>query len=93
MIASPMLEVKRLNVAYGLAKVLFDLELQVRVGEVAVLLGRNGAGKSTCLKAIMGLVRPSRGEIRFEGRRIEQLEPYQIARMSPRTAASSPISP
>ena len=76
-----MLEVKRLNVAYGLARVLFDLELEVRAGEVAVLLGRNGAGKSTCLKAIMGLVRPSRGEIRFEGRRIEQLEPYQIARL------------
>lgn len=76
-----MLEVKRLNVAYGLARVLFDLELEVRAGEVAVLLGRNGAGKSTCLKAIMGLVPPSSGEIRFDGHRIERLEPYRIARL------------
>ena len=66
MIASPMLEVKGLNVAYGLAKVLFDLGLEVRAGEVAVLLGRNGAGKSTCLKAVMGLVPSSSGEIRFD---------------------------
>lgn len=78
---SPMLEVKGLNVAYGLARVLFDVEFEVRQGEVAVLLGRNGAGKSTCLKAIMGLVPPSSGEIRFDGRRIERLEPYRIARL------------
>lgn len=76
-----MLEVKRLNVAYAQAQVLFDLALDVRAGEVAVLLGRNGAGKSTCLKAIMGLVPPSSGEISFAGRRIERLEPYQIARL------------
>jgi len=76
-----MLEVKRLNVAYGQAQVLFDLALDVRAGEVAVLLGRNGAGKSTCLKAIMGLVPPSSGEISLAGRRIERLEPYQIARL------------
>ena len=81
MIASPMIEIKRLNVAYGLAKVLFDVELEVRAGEVAVLLGRNGAGKSTCLKAVMGLVPAASGEIRFDGRRIERLEPYQIARL------------
>jgi branched-chain amino acid transport system ATP-binding protein len=76
-----MLDVKRLNVAYGLAQVLFDLALEARAGEVAVLLGRNGAGKSTCLKAIMGLVPPLSGEIRFEGRRIDRLEPFQIARL------------
>ena len=76
-----MLEVKRLNVAYGQAQVLFDFALDVRAGEVAVLLGRNGAGKSTCLKAIMGLVPPSSGAISFAGRRIERLEPYRIARL------------
>jgi branched-chain amino acid transport system ATP-binding protein len=76
-----MLEVKQLSVAYGLAQVLFDLELDVRAGEVAVLLGRNGAGKSTCLKSIIGLLRPLSGEIRFEGRRIDRLEPFQIARL------------
>ena len=76
-----MLEVKQLNVAYGLAQVLFDLTLEARAGEVAVLLGRNGAGKSTCLKSVMGLLPPSRGEIRLEGRRIDRLEPFQIARL------------
>ena len=76
-----MLEVSRLNAAYGRAHVLFDLELQARAGEVSVLLGRNGAGKSTTLKAIMGLLRPQAGEILFEGRRIDRLQPYQIARL------------
>ena len=76
-----MLEVSRLNAAYGRAHVLFDLQLQARTGEVSVLLGRNGAGKSTTLKAIMGLLRPQAGEILFEGRRIDRLQPYQIARL------------
>ena len=76
-----MLEIERLNVAYGLAQVLFDLTLDVGAGEVAVLLGRNGAGKSTCLKSIMGLLRPLSGAIRFDGRRIDQLQPFQIARL------------
>jgi branched-chain amino acid transport system ATP-binding protein len=76
-----MIEVSRLNVAYGLAQILFELELGVPAGEVAVLLGRNGAGKSTCLKSIMGLLHPLSGEIRFEGHRIDRLEPFQIARL------------
>jgi branched-chain amino acid transport system ATP-binding protein len=76
-----MLEVSGLNAAYGRAHVLFDLQLQARTGEVSVLLGRNGAGKSTTLKSIMGLVRAQAGEIRFEGRRIDRLQPYQIARL------------
>jgi branched-chain amino acid transport system ATP-binding protein len=76
-----MLEVSGLNAAYGRAHVLFDLQLQARTGEVSVLLGRNGAGKSTTLKAIMGLLRPQAGEILFEGRRIDRLQPYQIARL------------
>ena len=76
-----MLEVSGLNAAYGRAHVLFDLQLQVRAGEVSVLLGRNGAGKSTTLKAIMGLLRPQAGEILFDGRRIDRLQPYQIARL------------
>ena len=76
-----MLEVRHLNAGYGRAQVLFDLELELRAGEVAVLAGRNGAGKSTALKAIMGLVEPSSGEVRFQGRRIERLEPFEIARL------------
>ena len=75
-----MLEVKGLNAAYGRARILFDLELEARSGEVAVLLGRNGAGKSTALKALIGILRPLSGEIRFEGRRIDGLQPHQIAR-------------
>lgn len=76
-----MLEVRHLDAGYGRAQVLFDLCLELRDGEVAVLAGRNGAGKSTTLKAIMGLIRPSAGEVRFRGHRIERLEPFEIARL------------
>ena len=76
-----MLEVKRLNAGYGRARVLFDLDLAAERGEVVALLGRNGAGKSTTVKAIMGLVPPLSGEIHFAGRRIDGLEPYEIARL------------
>jgi branched-chain amino acid transport system ATP-binding protein len=76
-----MLEVKGVNSAYGRAQILYDLSLSAQRGEVVVLLGRNGAGKSTTLKTLIGLVRPLAGEISFGGRRIERLEPYQIARL------------
>jgi len=76
-----MLEVKGLNVAYGQAHILFDVALTAVAGEVVVLLGRNGAGKSTTLKAAMGLVRSLSGEIHFLGHRIDRLEPFEIARL------------
>jgi branched-chain amino acid transport system ATP-binding protein len=76
-----MLEVAGLNAAYGQAQILFDVELKAGPGEVVVLLGRNGAGKSTTLKALIGLVRPQSGEVRFHGQRIDRLEPFQIARL------------
>jgi len=76
-----MLELRRLNAGYGRAQVLFDLALELHAGEVAVLAGRNGAGKSTTLKAIMGLVAPSSGEVLFQGRRIDGLEPFEVARL------------
>ena len=76
-----MLEVTRLNAGYGPARVLFDANLQARPGEVVALLGRNGAGKSTLLKALMGLVERFSGEVRFDGRRIDRLEPFEIARL------------
>jgi branched-chain amino acid transport system ATP-binding protein len=76
-----MLEVRGLTAAYGKAQVLFGLDFIARAGEVLVLLGRNGAGKSTALKRIMGLVPPQSGEIRFGGARIDTLPPYRIARL------------
>ena len=76
-----MLEVYGLNAAYGRAQILFDLAFEARAGEVAVLLGRNGAGKSTTLKSIIGLLRPRSGEVRFAGRPVHRLQPYQIARL------------
>ena len=76
-----MLEMKDVSSAYGRAHILYDLSLSANRGEVVVLLGRNGAGKSTTLKTLIGLVRALAGEIRFDGRRIERLEPYEIARL------------
>jgi branched-chain amino acid transport system ATP-binding protein len=74
-----MLAVKALNTYYGRAHILADVALEVATGEVVCLLGRNGAGKSTTLKSIIGLVRAASGEIVFDGRRIERQEPYAIA--------------
>jgi branched-chain amino acid transport system ATP-binding protein len=74
-----MLSVRGLNAYYGRAHILADVALEVTTGEVACLLGRNGAGKSTTLKSIIGLVRPAAGEIVFDGRRIDRLEAYAIA--------------
>ena len=75
------LEVRGLSAGYGRARVLFDIDLEVGEGEVVALLGRNGAGKSTTLKAIMGLVPPSSGTVVFDGRSLGGLEPHQIARL------------
>jgi branched-chain amino acid transport system ATP-binding protein len=75
------LEVRGLRAGYGRAQVLFDVDLKVEAGEVVALLGRNGAGKSTTLKAIMGLVRPTGGNVKFDGRDLGALEPYEIARL------------
>ena len=76
-----MLSVRDLHAYYGRAHILHGVSLEARPGEVVALLGRNGAGKSTAMKAIMGLVTPVRGEVSFEGRRIERLPPYRIARL------------
>ena len=73
-----MLEVRRLEAAYGPIQVLWDVSLQVFEGEIVALLGSNGAGKSTTIKALSGIVRPAAGEIAFEGRRIEALRPDAI---------------
>ena len=76
-----MLSVRDLHAYYGRAHILHGVSLEAAAGEVVALLGRNGAGKSTAMKAIMGLVPPARGEVSFAGRRIERLAPYRIARL------------
>ena len=76
-----MLKVDALHSYYGQAHILADISLEVNAGEVVVLLGRNGAGKSTTLKSIVGLVRPKSGSVEFQGQRIERSAPYRIARM------------
>lgn len=78
--SKPMLEVHSLNAFYGKAQMLFDVSLEVGRGEVVALMGRNGAGKSTTIKSIMGLLQSKRGQVRFLGEDIAALEPYQIAR-------------
>jgi branched-chain amino acid transport system ATP-binding protein len=77
---APLLSVRRLDAWYGRAQVLFGVDLEIGEGEVVALMGRNGAGKSTTMKAIMGLLASYRGEIRFDGARIDGLEPYRINR-------------
>ncbi len=76
-----MLLVRGLHASYGRAHILQGVSLEAPAGEVVALLGRNGAGKSTTLKAIMGLVPPSEGEVSFAGTRIERLPTHRIARL------------
>jgi branched-chain amino acid transport system ATP-binding protein len=76
-----MLHVEGLHSHYGRAHILADVALDAREGEVLALLGRNGAGKSTTMKSVIGLVRPSAGSITFAGTRIDGLSPFRIARL------------
>lgn len=77
---APLLQVQGLNAWYGAAQILFDVSLQVGRGEVVALMGRNGAGKSTTLKALMGMV-ARRGSVQFLGHDIARREPHDIARL------------
>lgn len=76
----PLLDVVDLRAGYGMSRVLFGVSLRVRRGEVVALLGRNGAGKTTALKAIMGLVPVTAGRVLLEGRDVAGLPPHAIAR-------------
>ncbi len=76
-----MLVAEGLDGFYGRAQVLFGMSLSVGPGEVVVLLGRNGAGKSTTLKSLVGLVELGAGSITFEGSRIEGMQSHRIARL------------
>ncbi len=76
-----LLDAKGLNAWYGAAQILFDVDLQVKRGEVVALMGRNGAGKSTTLKALMGMLAKRKGTLHFLGRDISTCEPHEVARM------------
>lgn len=75
-----LLEIRDLNTYYGKSHVLQDMSLSVDRGEIVALLGRNGMGKSTTLKSIMGLVKPASGSIVYDGREISGCAPHQAAR-------------
>jgi branched-chain amino acid transport system ATP-binding protein len=76
-----ILEVSGLHAFYGRAHTLFDVNLNVGRGEVVALMGRNGAGKSTTMKAVMGLLSRTQGEVNFMGESIKNAKPHTISRM------------
>jgi branched-chain amino acid transport system ATP-binding protein len=75
-----LLETQDLHTAYGLSRVLFGVSIEVRAGECVCLLGRNGVGKSTTMRSIMGLTPPQSGRVRFNGTDITGWAPYRVAR-------------
>ena len=75
-----MLSVRNLQSAYGASQVLFDIGLDIAEGEVVTLLGRNGMGKTTTVRSIMGLLAPKGGDIRFESQDVRGIAPEKIAR-------------
>ena len=76
-----MLRVRDLEAFYGPSQALFGMELSINAGEVVTLMGRNGMGKTTTVHAIMGLMPARRGVVEFEGRRVDQLPSFRIARL------------
>jgi len=73
-----MLEIRNLAVFYGDVQVIWEVSFEVKQGEIVALIGANGAGKSTILKAISGILRPKKGEILFEGKPIYKVDPYKL---------------
>jgi branched-chain amino acid transport system ATP-binding protein len=78
---SAQLSVKGLNAYYGRAQILFDVHLQVGAGEVVALMGRNGAGKSTTMKTIMGIVEKRDGQVEYGGQNLMNKAAYEISRL------------
>ena len=89
----PMLEVRDLHTYYGHIHALKGISLEVEQGEVVTLIGSNGAGKSTTLKTISGLLQPRQGEVLLNGQRLSGVPAHRVASMGvasrPRGAASS----
>src|SRR5689334_6696946 len=79
--ADALLEVENVETCYGLSQVLFGLSLQVKAGEMVALMGRNGMGKTTTIRSIMGLTRARAGTIRFAGHDIRDLPSFRIAQL------------
>jgi branched-chain amino acid transport system ATP-binding protein len=78
-VTPPILAVEKIYTAYGLSQVLFGVSLEVAAGECVCLLGRNGVGKTTTMRSIMGLTAPRQGRVVWKGRDIAGREPYQVA--------------
>jgi len=80
-VSDPLLRVQDVYTAYGLSQVLFGVNLEVIRGECVCLLGRNGVGKTTTMRSIMGLTPPTRGRVEWKGRDITRRAPYQVAKL------------
>jgi branched-chain amino acid transport system ATP-binding protein len=78
---SALLEVSGIEASYGLSRVLFGVSLKIASGQVVSLMGRNGMGKTTIVRSIMGLTRANAGSIRFGDREIRDLPPYRVAKL------------
>jgi branched-chain amino acid transport system ATP-binding protein len=81
MAGTSLLDVENIETCYGMSQVLFGLSLSVRAGEMVSLMGRNGMGKTTTIRSIMGLTRARAGNIRFGGEEVRELPSYRIAKL------------
>jgi branched-chain amino acid transport system ATP-binding protein len=79
--ATPLLEVEEIETCYGLSQVLYGLSLQVRTGEMVAMMGRNGMGKTTTIRSIMGLTPARAGAIRFAGHEVHNFPSFRIAQL------------
>src|SRR6201988_5415434 len=79
--SEPLLSLDKIETRYGLSRVLFGISLSIAPGEMVSLMGRNGMGKTTTVRSIMGLTRASSGSIRFAGEEIRDLPAYRVAKL------------
>ncbi|HUL64712.1 MAG TPA: ABC transporter ATP-binding protein [Burkholderiaceae bacterium] len=79
--SAPLLQTRAVRAGYGTSPVLFGIDLEIGAGEIVALLGRNGMGKTTFVRSVTGILKPSAGEIHFAGHAIEREPAYRIARL------------